>query len=521
MFQETRTLQGHRIQVAVQTQWMPVQHLPEERVLLTVRLPLPCNDEDILAWSGSSIQNVFSNFIVGRHDTQWWQKDIDYWQDISALDSIRQHTPSQNLNGSTHGLDESEVRISAEACNRQICSAKGIGTKGANTVDYLLPAVTVEEVSWKLTPVVGAPTSITAFVGRSLQGPINQAVHVHSWIDYEKEFGGLGAESTMSFAVRDFFRNGGSHAVIVRLTKNDYLGCKLHKTGLYALDDIEVLNLLCIPPYSFHTDTEEHVWREATRYCENRCAMLIIDPPSNWTSVSHAVAGMAARKITASSNAVLYFPRIQQRNPLLDDKIDTFVPCGAIAGIISRTDEQSGVWKSPAGRSAVIQGIESLSVSLTNGDNNQLNALGANCLRTLPGIGQVIWGARTLQGMGTNNEWRYLAVRRTALHVQQSLSRSLKWTVSEPNSEALWKIIRRSIESFLHSLFRNGAFRGQSDKDAFFVRCDPATTTATDISLGRVNVIVGLAFLKPAEFSIMPLRLEAQPLKQIPVQRLL
>ncbi len=188
----------------------------------------------------------------------------------------------------------------------------------------------------------------------------------------------------------------------------------------------------------------------------------------------------------------------------------TFVACGAIAGIIPRTDQKQGIWKSPAGRSAVIRGIESLLISLTSGDNNQLNPLGANCLRTLPGIGHVIWGARTLQGIGSNGEWRYLAVRRTALHVQQSLSASLKWTAEEPNSAALWKIIRRSIETFLHSLFRNGAFQGQSDKDAFFVRCDKATTTVTDISLGRINVVVGLAFLKPAEFSIITLRLEAQ-----------
>jgi phage tail sheath protein FI len=146
-------------------------------------------------------------------------------------------------------------------------------------------------------------------------------------------------------------------------------------------------------------------------------------------------------------------------------------------------------------------------VSLTDPENGQLNPLGVNCLRALGPAGRVIWGSRTLRGADQlADEWKYVPVRRTALFIEESLYRGTQWVVFEPNDEPLWAQIRLNIGAFMHNLFRQGAFQGTTPKDAYFVKCDKETTTQNDINLGIVNIIVGFAPLKPAEFVIIKLQ---------------
>ena len=148
-----------------------------------------------------------------------------------------------------------------------------------------------------------------------------------------------------------------------------------------------------------------------------------------------------------------------------------------------------------------------LAVPLTDAENGELNPLGINCLRAMPASGRVIWGARTLRGADQlGDEYKYIPVRRTALYIEESLYRGLKWAVFEPNDEPLWAQIRLNVGSFMHNLFRQGAFQGSSPRDAYFVRCDKDTTTQNDINLGIVNVVVGFAPLKPAEFVVLKLQ---------------
>ena len=146
-------------------------------------------------------------------------------------------------------------------------------------------------------------------------------------------------------------------------------------------------------------------------------------------------------------------------------------------------------------------------MKLTYLENGLLNPLGINCLRAFPAAGRVVWGSRTLKGNDNlGSEWKYIPVRRTALYIEESLYRDTQWVVFEPNDEPLWAQIRLNVGAFMQNLFRQGAFQGQSPRDAYFVKCDKETTTQNDINLGIVNIVVGFAPLKPAEFVVIKLQ---------------
>ena len=509
------------------------------------------------------------------------------------------------------------------------------------------PGVYIEEVPSGVRTITGVATSITAFIGRALRGPVNEPTTINSYGDFERIYGGLSVDCPMSFAVRDFYRNGGSQAIIVRLyhaesgvdarpakatldagglpleaasegawgnhlrarvdldvsedkatefglvkadlfnlavrdtrtgttehfrnltikesprrvdrvlenssrlvraetplpgsvptahggpaagkgiweddtastpvaeadqasdgellERNDFTGPGKQdaKQGLYALQKANLFNILCIPPYKSDGNVDAALVGDAAKYCEDRRAMLLVDPPSTWQSKDNAKQGVSGVG-TSSKNAALFFPRTGQPNPLRDDQMEAFVPCGAVAGVFARTDTQRGVWKAPAGLEATLVGVPQLSVPLTDAENGELNPLGINCLRAMPAAGRVIWGSRTLQGDDRlASEWKYIPVRRLALYMEESLYRGTQWVVFEPNDEPLWAQIRLNVGAFMHNLFRQGAFAGTAPRDAYFVKCDKETTTQNDVNLGIVNIVVGFAPLKPAEFVII------------------
>jgi len=292
-----------------------------------------------------------------------------------------------------------------------------------------------------------------------------------------------------------------------KLTPDEYSGNQANKQGLYALEDADLFNLLCIPPVALGTDLDMSIWAIAAKFCEKRRAMLIIDPPSNWKTKDNAKTNLDAEVGVTHKNAALFFPRLKQPNPKRDYQMEEFAPCGAVAGIFSRTDAQRGVWKAPAGLEATLNGVPALSVSLTDDENGELNPLGINCLRAKPPAGRIIWGSRTREGDDRlASEWKYIPVRRMALFLEESLFRGTQWVVFEPNDEPLWAQIRLNIGAFMHNLFRQGAFQGQTPKEAYFVKCDSETTTQNDINLGIVNILVGFAPLKPAEFVIIKIQ---------------
>ncbi len=532
------------------------------------------------------------------------------------------------------------------------------------------PGVYVEEIPSGVHTITGVATSITAFIGRAERGDIDEPIIINSFGDYERNFGSLSLLSPMSFAVRDFYFNGGSQAVIVRVhngattaritlpsepgsppssnppgdnllvdaaspgawgsrlvamvdhdTKDknspnpdaslfnltiqevdpntnqvlnserflnvsvspsnarfvgrvlaqgsglvripkdnsgvfltpsgrpletvtpssppgsppgpgtqtpvrastsvdggdvtqaqfDGAGFQANKRGLFALEKTDLFNLLCIPPFSFTSDVSTALIGAAASYCEDRRAFLIVDPPSSWTTKKTARDQFTDATTdfvgTRSNYAALFFPRLRELNPLHDNQLEEFAPCGAVAGVFARTDAQRGVWKAPAGQDATLVGVPQLSVSLTDDENGELNPLGVNCLRAFPIIGRVVWGSRTLQGADQlASEWKYIPVRRTALFIEESLYRGTKWVVFEPNDEPLWAQIRLNVGAFMQNLFRQGAFQGRTPREAYFVKCDKETTTQNDINLGIVNILVGFAPLKPAEFVVLKIQ---------------
>jgi phage tail sheath protein FI len=509
------------------------------------------------------------------------------------------------------------------------------------------PGVYIEDVSAGVQLIEGVDTSIAAFIGAAARGQVNNPVEVTSFSEFEKCFGGLFAQGQMSYAVRDFFTNGGRRALIVRLVSTDAApadipltgfpsrsllaanqgawGNSLHavvdnnvdsnvaaslglttadlfnlsvfdslanvievhpnltikdtprridrvlaaestlvgiapeavltivpnanpfplagaspwadpnantvatpasgsdgssllesdfigegreesRSGLYAVLRADLFNLLCIPPYTPSGDVDPAVIARAAELCENRRAFHLIDPPISWTNADSAEIGLASLG-TTSSHAAVFFPRIMEPDPLQSDTLAAFAPCGAVAGVIARIDSQRGVWKAPAGVTAQLEGVSSLQFMITNSDNSRLNSLGVNCLRNMPAVGNAVWGSRTLQGGDAlGSEWKYIPVRRLANYIEESLYRGLQWAVFEANGEPLWAELRLAVSVFMSGLFRDGALQGVQAQQAFFVKCDTSTTSQGDIDQGFVNILVGFAPIKPAEFIILQIR---------------
>jgi Bacteriophage tail sheath protein len=521
------------------------------------------------------------------------------------------------------------------------------------------PGVYVEEIPSGVHPITGVATSITAFVGFAQRGPVNEPTLVLSFSDFVRVFGGLWSQSTMSQAVQQFFLNGGSTALIVRVAhlsggtvarkgsvtvggagskalsleaanpgewsdnllvrldhdtkdkddatpvlfnlsikdtstgvvevlrnlapdgslaslieqqstlvrakgtlptarpdadaainpgddpfdpavttrytafptsgaqsgqdgdqaETDLVPASDDGTGVYALAKADLFNLLCIPPFLPASATSAGrvlgagAKASAAAFCSAHRAVFLVDPHPDWTATSQITSGGTSLTtyLTISSddrkNAALYFPYFRAPDSEQGGALADFPPCGAIAGVISRTDATRGVWKAPAGLDAGVAGVQELKAKLTDGDNGVVNPLAVNCLRTFPNAGTVVWGARTLQGADSlGSEWKYLPVRRTALFLEESLYRGTQWVVFEPNDTPLWAQIRLNITSFMTTLFRQGAFAGTTPRDAFFVKCDAETTTPDDVSKGIVNIVVGFAPLRPAEFVVIQLQ---------------
>lgn len=514
------------------------------------------------------------------------------------------------------------------------------------------PGVYIEEIPSGVRTIAGVATSVTAFLGRARRGPVEVPTLINSFGDFERIFGGLWVDGALGFAVRDFYLNGGSQALVVRLfhpsapgknakaaggilakarlaadtltleaayegawgnalrirvdhavkpdddtlfnlavkdddtgrvelfrnvsvallhprrvdnvlvnesrlvrvvgdlpkarpgahadpssgadvwadstpptnskvlpagassdgdnlTADDFVGPGKEgaKRGLFALEQADLFNLVAVPPYLDTGDVDSSVIAATAAYCEKRRAMLLVDAPSSWTDKDKARTGLEKGIGTSSKNAALFFPRLRQPNPLRDNQIDSFAPCGAVAGVMARTDAQRGIWKAPAGLDASLVGVPQLSVPLTDAENGELNPLGINCLRTMPAVGPLVWGARTLQGDDRlASEWKYIPVRRLALFIEESLYRGTQWVVFEPNDEPLWSQIRLNIGAFMHGLFIQGAFQGNTPQQAYFVRCDRTTTTPEDINRGIVNIVVGFAPLRPAEFVVVQIQ---------------
>jgi phage tail sheath protein FI len=376
-------------------------------------------------------------------------------------------------------------------------------------------------------PIGAASTSVTAFVGRTRRGPLDRAVPVNSMAEFDAEFGGLWQGSPLSFAVQQYFENGGHVAIIARVATGDAddhtaggpIGdAELVRSdgvagrrGLYLLESWGNFDLLVIPPFAWDHNPAPSIWAAAATYCLRRRAFLLIDPPmGSATGTAETEVAAIVKAVPpgseAAANAACYVPRLVASNELTQ-RTQLFAPAAAIAGVMARIDSTAGVWTAPAGDAAAIRGATGLERDLTSGEMAALTSLGVNCLRNIPAVGSVVWGARTLHGAaGHSTDWKYIPVRRLALFLEKSIDQGTRWAVFERNDEPAWARIRLDVSAFLQWLFRRGAFQGESPGEAYFVRCGADTTTQHDIDQGIVNIQVGFAPIRPAEFVILSIK---------------
>jgi phage tail sheath protein FI len=306
-----------------------------------------------------------------------------------------------------------------------------------------------------------------------------------------------GADATLTGGNEQPYTDATAYSVFV----ND----QSQRKGIYALEHVDLFNLLCLPGIS-----NPDILIAAAAYCQERRAFLIADSPRpNGTPMRPAEMEVLVRSpdLPKSEYGAVYYPWIKAPDPLDNGKLRDFPPSGTVAGLYARTDATRGVWKAPAGTDAVLVGARGLAYSMTDLENGTLNPLGVNAIRTFPVYGIVAWGARTLRGANEmTSEYKYIPIRRLALFLEESLFRGTQWVVFEPNDEPLWAQIRLNIGAFMQGLFRQGAFQGKSPREAYFVKCDGETTTQNDINLGIVNIVVGFAPLKPAEFVVIKIQ---------------
>lgn len=269
--------------------------------------------------------------------------------------------------------------------------------------------------------------------------------------------------------------------------------------------EVDLFNLLVLPPDEDAAAVPvQQLYGSASVYCQKRRAFLLMDAPTTWTDAQTASTGVAALRVgLVKDYSAVFFPQITIKNNNLNKDIGA---AGALAGLFARTDSSRGVWKAPAGIEGDLRDVVGVKTRYSDAENGILNPRAINTIRSFPS-GIVNWGARTNFGDDdTPHDYKYIPVRRTALFIEESLYRGLKWVVFEPNDEPLWAQIRLNVGAFMHNLFRQGAFQGTKKSDAYFVKCDSETTTQNDINLGIVNIWVGFAPLKPAEFVVLYLQ---------------
>ena len=270
------------------------------------------------------------------------------------------------------------------------------------------------------------------------------------------------------------------------------------------LDNIDDVSLIAVPGIG-----ASDVVGEGMNYCANRSlsdCFFIGDMDQSDDTVDEAKTFMAAITPKNSYGAV-YLPWLKMNDPTGKSAEPIIVPpSGYVAGLFSKTDSQRGVWKAPAGTAVALGGALGLVANFTDVQQGNLNPLNINVIRQFAGSGIVLWGARTVS---SDAEWNYVPVRRMGIFLRVSIYRGIQWAVFEPNDEELWSQLRLNIGSFMMTLYRQGAFQGSMPSQAIFVKCDKETTTQDDINLGIVNVLVGFAPLKPAEFVIVKISQKA------------
>jgi phage tail sheath protein FI len=473
------------------------------------------------------------------------------------------------------------------------------------------------------------PTGIAAFIGRTLKGPVNQPVSVASFAEFQQTFGGLWQPSTLSYALEQFFENGGRRALIVRvvngarpptitlpaqgaalrlialnpgsreylrasvdydsigasepdrfnlvvqrvrsaaseliedqeifrrvsilpdsgryvvdvllesrlvratgsiptrrpdrsssgsngaaigyavsnpdgddggpLTDYDVIGSAIEGTGVFSLNSVSRFNLLCIPPLTRDSDLGLSSLLVAAKFCRERQALLLVDPPSAWLSARTALDSLRIWPFRSDS-AVMFFPRVQAFDRLRG-RVETFASCGAAAGMIARSDETSPVWSAAESEESILRPGLRPAVPVTDSDRLRLAQAGVNTLVSVRSNIRAPVSPRTLAAGGCGiSDWKYLAARRLALFIAASIEQGTRWVTLEHNGSATWARAQAAAEAFLDELAEQGAFVGTSPDESHFVIADERVNRPESVAAGKFNLLFGFATSKPGAF---------------------
>jgi phage tail sheath protein FI len=293
---------------------------------------------------------------------------------------------------------------------------------------------------------------------------------------------------------------------VEHLSADDYVGDAAERTGFSGLEEVNEVTMVSVPDLVaayeqgvIDLETFKAVQLSVISHCElmgNRIAILDSPPGMSPQQIKRWRVEEAGYD---SKFATLYWPYVKVFDP--GTGTNRFVPpSGHVAGIWARNDDTRGVHKAPANE--VVRGAIALQTNITKAEHDLLNPVGINCVRSFPGRGVRVWGARTLS---SDPAWRYLNVRRLFNYLEESILVGTQWVVFEPNDAALWARIRRTISAFLVNEWRKGALFGLTPDEAFYVKCDSETNPAEGIDAGQVLCQIGVAPVKPAEFVIFQL----------------
>ena len=283
-----------------------------------------------------------------------------------------------------------------------------------------------------------------------------------------------------------------------QLTDYDVIGARARGTGLFALEGT-AFNLLCIPPLGREQDVGLSTLLVAARVCRERCALLIVDPPSSWTSAPVALAALRAWPFR-SDCAVMYYPRIQALDRLRG-RVETFASSAAAAGMIARFDESWPVWTATEPEEATLRPGLRPAASVSEEDRLRLTQAGVNTLLAVRAAARAGLGPRTLAAGGSGaSDWRYLPARRLALYIAASIEQGTRWVLLEHSGPATWERARARAGEFLDALAAQGAFAGATARDSHFVICDERVNGAQSVAEGKFNLLFGFATTRPGEF---------------------
>jgi hypothetical protein len=346
-------------------------------------------------------------------------------------------------------------------------------------------------------------TGVPVFLGlmkrpsESMRAALKQskpAAHMLTlWAHFKAYIGTPYQDCWLAYAVRGFFENGGRRCYVLVL-KDDSV--QSLEEGLECISHMNTIDLVCVPDLVRNRDTAFGLQQLVVNHCEaagDRFAILDSrlgdtndDVWTQWSSID-------------GRNGALYYPWVKVHG-FEPDKPALVPPSGYVAGVFSRTDFARGVHKAPANE--VLQGVLGLERLLTNEDQAFLNPKRVNCLRSFPGRGIMVWGARTLSG---NDSWTYVNVRRLFLTAVRWIDWHMEFAVFEPNDARLWARIRHELNGYFMRVYRQGALKGRTPQEAFYVKCDAETNPQEAREVGRVVTEIGLAPAVPYEFVVVRL----------------